>query len=159
MRCQLCKPPYFYPARDGSNQKCPYFVLRPGRRQNQDQDGNTNRRGEETVNVQGDAEKRTSTTTRTGLQHEGPRGAEPTEQGQSSGAEGQARATWQETEVEYKPRVANATSGEDQRDCATHGEASEHIGIHTSSNAHPDCVKGDVKESAWCNRARRRASL
>ena len=129
----------------------PVFVPRPGRRQNPGPGRKHNRRGEETVNVQGDAEKRTTTTTRTGIQHEGPRGAEPTEQGQSSGAEGQARATQQETEVEHKPRVANATSGEDQpdcathQDCATHGEASEHIGIHTSSNAHPDCVKGNVK--------------
>ena len=46
--------PHFYPARDG---------------------------GEDTVNEQGDAEKRSTTTTRPGLQHGGPRRAEPTEQG------------------------------------------------------------------------------
>ena len=115
------------------------------------QEGKTNREAKRRSTCKGDAEKRTTTTTRTSLQHEGPRGAEPTEQGQSSGAEGQARATRQETEDEHKPRVANATSGEELPDCdthqdsATHGEASEHIGIHTSSNADPDCVEGDVK--------------
>ena len=126
----------------------PVFVPRPGRRQTPGPGRKNKRRGDETVKVQGDAEKRTTTTKRTGLQHEGPRGAEPTAQGQSSGAEGQARATRREAEDEHKPRVANDTSGEEQPDCdtphacATHGEASEHIGIHTSSNVHPDCVKG-----------------
>ena len=129
----------------------PVLVPRPGRRQNPRPGRKHKQRGEERVNVQGDAEKRRTTTTRTGLQHEGPRGAEPTEQGQSSGAEGHASATRQETEDELKPRVAIATGGEEQpdcdtpHDCATHGEASEHIGIHTSSNAHPDCAEGNVQ--------------
>ena len=49
---------------------------------------------------------------------------------------------------EHNPRVA--TAGEEQPDCdpiqacPIYGEASEHIGILTSSNAHPDCAKATV---------------
>ena len=148
MRCQLWKPRIFTPP-GTAPPECPYLYHAQDGGRTQDQD-TKQQRGEDTVNEQGDAEKRSTTTTRPGLQHGGPRGAGPTEQRQSSGTEGNASATRQETAVEHKPRVANATGGEEQPDCdtiqacATHGEASEHIGIHTSSNAHPDCAEATV---------------
>ena len=88
--------------------------------------------------------------TRPGLQHRGPRRAEPTEQGQSSGAEGPARATRREAEDENNPRILNATGAEEQPNCDTvhacdtHGEASVHNGIHPTSNAHPNCPEAIV---------------
>ena len=88
--------------------------------------------------------------TRAGLQHRGPRRAEPTEQGQSSGAEGPARATRREADDENNPRILNANGVDEPpvyntvHACATHGEASVHIGILTTSNAHPDCPEAIV---------------
>ena len=128
----------FVPAQDGGR--------------TQDQDGTT-KRGEDTVNEQGDAEKRSTTTTRKGLPHGGPRGVEPTEQSQSSGEKGHARATQRDAEDEHNPQVANDTGGDEQPDCdpiqacATHGEASDHIGSHTSSNAHPDCAEATINKT------------
>ena len=127
------RAPYFYPARDGG---------RP-----QDQNETTHRRGhgQEQGNANAPRQK-----TRPGLQHIGPRRAEPTEQGQSSGAEGPAKDTRREAEDEHNPRIHNATDVEEQPDCdtvhacATHGEASVHIGILTTSNAHPNCPEAIV---------------
>ena len=97
MKCQLCKHhifltlgcPYLYP---------PRMAAEPRTRTEQQ------KRGEDTVNDQGDAEKRSTTTTRPGLPHGGPRGVEPTEQSQSSGEKGQPRATQREAEDEHTRR-------------------------------------------------------
>ena len=122
----------------------PVFLPRPGRRQTPGPERKTNGQDQGNANAQ---RQQTSP----GLQHRGPRRAEPTEQEQSSGAEGPARASRREADDENNPRIFNATGVEEQPvyntvlACATHGEASEHIGIHTSSNAHPDCAEGNVQ--------------
>ena len=158
-----CVSPEFHPARDGGNTSKPGPTKISMTLQNHEpriytpprtaadprtRTNTTKRRGH--GQEQGNAENVQRQQTRPGLQHRGPRRAEPTEQGQSSGAEGPARATRREAEDENKPRAANDTSGEEQsvndtvHACATHGEASVHIGIHTSSNAHPDCPEAIV---------------
>ena len=110
------QPRIFYPAQDGGHQRCPY--LYPAQDFGRTQDQEKQQRGEDMVNEHGDAEKRSTTTTRPGLQHGGPRRAEPAEQGQSSGEKGHARATQREAEDQNNPRVANASGGEEQPDCA-----------------------------------------
>ena len=148
MQCQLWKHRTFTPARTAATRDA-RICTRPGRRQNPGP-GRKNNKEARTVHEQGDAEKRSTTTTRPGLPHGGPSRAEPTDQGQRSGEEGYARATQREAEEEHNPRVANATGGEEQPDCdpiqacATHGEAREHIGIPATSNAHPDCPEAIV---------------
>ena len=99
-RLPVVRAPYFHPARDGG---------RP-----QDQDGKTNGEARRRSRCKVTPRNAQQPPNRTGLQHEGPRGAEPTAQGQSSGAEGQARATRREAEDEQKPRVAHDTIGEEQ---------------------------------------------
>ena len=142
--------PYLYPARDGGNQKCPYLFPAQDGGRTQDQDGNTNgesKRRSTCKVTQRNAQQQPHARASSTKDHAAPN---PRSRGQSSGAEGNASATRQETEVEHKARVANATRGEEQPDCDTHqdctteGEASEHIGIHTSSNAHPDSPEATV---------------
>ena len=159
-RLPAVRAPYFYPARDGGNHQqtrtnkyrryasvmSPVFIPRPGRRQTPEPE--KRHRSEDTGKR--NAENAQRQQTRPGLQHRGPRRAVLTEQGQSSGAEGPAKATRREAEEENNPRVLNATGVEEQpvydthQDCATHGKASEHFGTHTSINAHPDCAEATV---------------
>ena len=151
-RCQT-KPANHQTRRSPREASCesPVFLPRPGWRQNPGPEPKQ-QRGEDTVSMQGNAENPQRQHTRPGLQHGGPRRVEPTEQGQNSGAEGPSRATRREAEDENNPQNLNATGAEEQPDydtvhaCATHGEASEHIGIHTTSNAHPDCPEATVQK-------------
>ena len=139
MKCQLCKPRIFTPPGTAATRDARICTRpdggRPGPGRN-----NKERRG-----YGQRSRRRTTTTTRPGLQHEGPRRAEPAEQRQSSGEKGQPRATQREAEDEHNPQVANDTGGEEPiQACAPYGEASDHIGSHTSSNAHPDCAEATI---------------
>ena len=127
------RAPYFQPARNGG---------RPQDKNDSDTEART-RFG---------ARKRRerSTTTNTS----GPPAQRTTpEQGQSSGAEGPARATRREADDEKNPRTLNATGVEEQpvydtvHACDTHGESSVHNGIHPTSNAHPDCPEAIVDKT------------
>ena len=143
--------PYFYPARDGSNQKCPYLHSAQDGGRTQDQDGNTNREAKRRStckvtqrNAQQPPHARASST----KDHAAPN---PRSRDRAAGQKDKPEPPGEKQKMSTNRGSPNDTSGEEQpdcdthQDCATHGEASEHIGIHISSNAHPDCVKGDVK--------------
>ena len=136
MRCQLRKP---RPGRGPP--EMPVFAPRLGRRQHPGPGRKNKQRGEEKVNARG--------TQRNAEQPPHAR-ASSTKDHAAPNPRSRDRAAGQKDKPE--PPGANATGSEEQpdcdtpHDCATHGEASEHIGIHTSSNANPDCAERNVQK-------------
>ena len=152
-RLPAVRAPYFYPARDGGNHqqtrtmniadmqhdepriKTPPRTEADSRTQTNDTEARTRpmgtqRRLNDNKHVQASSREDHATSN--------PRGKGP------------ARATRREADNENNPRIHNATGIDEPPDYdtvhayATHEEASEHIGIHNTSNAHPDSPEAIV---------------